>query len=347
MSGAGRRAVRRALDFVKTNHRWLLLFLGVVAVVLLVRESGPERVLEVVVQAAPWLPLILLLEVVWISMDAVALRYLYRERGREVPLWAWVRSASVAYSVMVLLPAGRAGGEVMRAAQLRQHVGMLAIPAAAQLQGSTLFANAVISVPCFVAVAAGVGAFHELAVLIALNGLATLFLGLGVLFVASRSEIGGRLGRWFAFMQPYAASLDEAARPLKAFPKRAAFFTVTGRVIQALQYGIILLAIGGNLTLSSSLIAQGIHLVGSGLGDMIPNAVGITEAAYRFFAEALGFAEDPARAIAIALVARLTQYTLAGIALVGGGFTGIRRRSPAPDETPAGGEASVPEGKQD
>ena len=123
-------------------------------------------------------------------------------------------------------------------------------------------------------------------------------------------------------MQQYAAELDEAARPLKAFPRRAMLCTVIGRVIQAGQYGVILLAIGGQLTVASSLIAQGIHLVGSGLGDMVPNAVGITETAYRVFAQTLGFEAQPARAIAIALVARLTQYTLAGVALISSALGG-------------------------
>lgn len=339
MSDAARRTFwARGVAFLKAYGRWILLVMGVVAVVFLVRESGPEQVLDVMVTAAPWLPIIFVLEVAWISMDAVALRFLYREEGKKVPLSAWLRSASVAYGVMILLPAGRAGGEVMRAAQLSKYVGMLSATGAAQLQGSTLFANAVISVPCLIAVGAGVGYTHGLTLLVGLNGLATAVLGLAVLFLASRSELGGRLGRKFSFLQPYAEKIDEATKPLKAFPRRAVLFTVTGRVIQALQYGIILLAIGGQLTVSSALVAQGIHLVGSGLGDMIPNAVGITESAYRFFAETLGFEEDPARAIAIALVARLTQYSLAGVALVAGGF-GREKAAPSPGAEPTEAES--------
>lgn len=313
----GRNALGKVLGFLRKYGRWLLLVLGVVAVVVLVRNAGPERVLEVIVRAAPLLPVIFLLEVSWISMDAVALRFLYRERGREVPFGAWVRSAAVAYGVMVFLPAGRAGGEIMRAAHLSRYVGMLAVTGAAQLQGSTFLANAVISVPCLVAVAYVVGLMHELALLIAVNAVAVAVLGVLVLFTASHAELGGRLARRFTFLQPYAAQLDEAAKPLVAFPKRALAFTVTGRAIQALQYGFILLAVGGELGVASALVAQGIHLVGSGLGDMVPNAVGITEAAYRFFAPTLGLGDEPARAIAIALVARLTQYTLAALALLG------------------------------
>lgn len=319
---------QRLADWARAYGRWLLLVIGIFAVVFLVREAGPERVLEVVLQAAPWLPLIILLEVVWISMDAVALRLLYRDQGAKVPLSAWFKSSITAYGVMVLLPAGRAGGEAMRAVQLSKYVGMLSATAAAQVQGSTLFANAVISLPCYVAVAAVVGPTHVLSLAIAGNGLATAVLGLGVMFVTSRSELGGRLAQRFSFMQRYAEQLDDAAKPLKAFPRRAVAATIFGRILQTLQYGIILLAIGGELTTSSALIAQGIHLVGSGLGDMVPNAVGITETAYRLSADALGFGDQPARAIAIALVARLTQYSLAAAALILGAFF----REPKPDE---------------
>lgn len=323
--------ISRLVDWARAYGRWALLVIGVVAVVFLVREAGPERVLEVVVRSAPWLPLIFVLEVAWISMDAVALRFLYREQGAKVPLSAWLKSSITAYGVMVLLPAGRAGGEAMRAVHLSKYVGMLSATAAAQVQGSTLFANAVISVPCFLAVAAVVGPTHVLALLIALNGVATAVLGLGVLFVTSRSELGGRLARRFSFMQQYAAQLDNAAKPLKAFPRRAVMSTVFGRILQTIQYGVILHAIGGQLTLNSALVAQGIHLVGSGLGDMVPNAVGITETAYRLSAETLGFGAEPARAIAIALVARLTQYTLAGISLLIGAFF---KDSPPKEEPP-------------
>lgn len=325
MTDLGSGPAGRALDLIKRYGRWLLLAVGVVAVVVLVREAGPDHVLDVLGEAAPWLPLILVLEVAWISMDAVALRLMFRERGTEVPWSAWLRSASLAYGVMVLLPVGRAGGEVARAAQLSKHVGMLAATAAGQLQGSTLFANAVISVPCLVTVASGVGIGHTLAILIALNGVATGVVGVLVMFATSRSRLGQRLGRWFSFLKPFSDQLDEATGPMKAFPKRAVLCTVTGRVIQTVQYGIILLAIGGKLTVGSALVAQGIHLVGAGFGEMVPNAVGITETAYRLFADTLGFGDDPARAIAIALVARLAQYSLAAVALLAGAGGDPRR----------------------
>jgi hypothetical protein len=78
----------------------------------------------------------------------------------------------------------------------------------------------------------------------------------------------------------------------------------------------LVVAVGGSLGVSGTLLAQSIHLVGAGLGDMVPNAAGITEGAYRAFGHLLGV--GPAAAISIALVHRLAQYLLAGTSLLVG-----------------------------
>lgn len=319
-------------DFFKNYGRWILLCFGIAAVFYLVREAGADKVIEVISQAGPYLPIIVLLEISWVSMDIWALRILYGEDAKKVPFLDWIRSATVAYGVMILLPAGRAGGEVMRAAMLNKHVGMRSVAGAAQLQGATLLGNTLISIPCYWAVASMQGWSHKLALLVAANGIATGSLGLGILFITSRSRLGGWLGERLSFMKQFAADLDDALAPASALPKRAIFCTFVGRVLQTVQYGVILLAIGGQLTVMSGLIAQGIHLVGASLGDIVPNAVGITEGFYKLFAGTLGLESDPARAISIALVARLVQLSLAGIVFI---FGGIRK---AKAETHSQGE---------
>ncbi|NJK88927.1 MAG: hypothetical protein HC923_05650 [Myxococcales bacterium] len=137
--------------------RWLLLVLGVFAVVLLVRDAGWPRVRDTIFETAPWLPLILALEVLWVSCDSFALIGLYGKDRRLVPIRDWVRSAILAYAIMILLPAGRAGGEVARATILSRRSGGRAIAYSAQLQASVLIANALITLPCWVAVMREVG----------------------------------------------------------------------------------------------------------------------------------------------------------------------------------------------
>lgn len=310
--------------------RVVLLVLGIAAIVALVAEAGPEATLHTLTEAAIFLPFVLVLEALWISMDMVALHFLLGERARDVPRAAWLRSATMAYGVMILLPAGRAGGEVIRASILAPYVGgPRAAAIATRLQGATLFANTLISVPCWIAVTMALDAGQPLAWLLLVNGAGTAMLGSLIVFAARFSRLGGFLGRRIRALATHGDSFDEALRDETSWA-RPILATTFGRVLQAVQYGIILLAVGGSSSAVSALVAQGIHLVGAGFGDMVPNQVGITEGAYRLFAPALGLEAEPARAIGIALVARICQFFLAGVCLAAGTFW----RSPTPASPP-------------
>lgn len=301
---------------VKNVLRLALFVLGVTAVVLLVRNAGADAVLTTLLEAGVWLPLIAGLEIGFMSMDVVALRSFAGKRAAEVPTATWLKSALLAYGIMILLPAGRAGGEIARAASLGKHLGVARAAAmGTRLQAATLLANTVISIPCYVAVALASDAADPLAFLLLGNGLVTGVVG-GLIILASRkAKIGGWLGARIQRLGSHGARFDEALREETPWLPAIAWCAL-GRGFQALQYGVILLAVGGTLTPTSALVSQGIHLVGAGLGDMVPNQVGITEGAYRLFANVLGLADEPARAIGIALVARICQSSLAGLSLL-------------------------------
>lgn len=316
------------IGWLKRYGKWLLLVLGVIAVSALIRETGPAKVGEVLLGAGALLPLIVLLEAAWISMDTFAVRAMLGQHGKDAPWKLYLRSGLVAYSIMVFLPAGRAGGEVARATLLGPSVGgVRAGAAAARINGVTLLANALISIPAFAAIAHIMGPSDKLALAVLGNAAVTGFLGLGILLVTRRSKVGGFLAKRFRSMVHWGPAFDEALREMPAIPYTAIALCFFGRFLQMLQYAVILHAVGGKLTLESGLVTQGIHLVGAALGDMVPNQVGFNEGAYRLFAEALGLAHDPARAVSIALVARLGQFFLAGIAFA---VTALWKRGDAP-----------------
>lgn len=320
--------------WVKRIGRPLLLILGLSAIVLLVREAGPRAVLDTLVGAGVWLPVVLALEIAWSTMDVVALRALLGPPAKKVPVAVWTRSAMMAYGIMILLPGGRAGGEVARAASLAPYVGGARSAAVGtRLQAVTLLANTLISIPCFIAVWWG-GPGSALAWMVLANAAVTGIVGSAIIFATRKASIGGWLGQRIRALAAHGQSFDEALR--EATPWSPAIAATTfGRVLQALQYGVLLLSVGGSLTVASALVSQAIHLVGAGLGDFVPNQVGVTEGAYRIFAPALGLAEDPARAIGIALVARACQFLVAGVCLGVSSFW--RGSAPAPEERPAAG----------
>ncbi len=330
-------AVADRWAWAKKLARVLLFVGGVAAIVYVVRDAGPEQVWSTLVGAGVFVPLVLVLEVAFMAMDIVSLRALIGEAARKVPVSAWARSGLMAYGIMVLLPGGRAAGEVVRATQLAPYIGGAKAAAfGTRLQATTLLGNMVISIPCAIACFVAGGAGDALPWLVLGNGLATGVIGAVIILAARRSKVGGWLGSRFAGLASHGASFDEALRHDTPWGPPILFASL-GRAFQSVQYGILLLAVGGSVTVISALVSQAIHLVGAGLGDFVPNQVGITEGAYRVFAPILGLADDPARAIGIALVARFCQFLLAAVGLAVGAFW--RSTHPA---TPAG--VSAPEG---
>ena len=278
------------------------------------------RVLE---QAAGWLPVLVALEVAQIASDIVALRGLFGREAARVPTATWVRSSALAYAMMILLPAGRASGEITRAALLARYVGApWAATAAAQLQSSYLFANGVLSSAAWITVAAWMGPGSPLALLLMGNALLMVALSASVLAVLR----GDRAGRWIERMRRRFTrsdaplpELDPEAR--RRIPWRAAAVCSLSRSAQVIQYGVLLAAVGGIPTVRNAFIAHGIHLVGSTAGDVLPNQLGVVDGAYRAFAAAVGFAGAPARALSIAFVAHATQLLCAATCIVVGAVT--------------------------
>ena len=321
---------------VKAVGRWVLLLIGVGAVVWLINDAGPEKVWSTLVRAGAWLPLVVACEIGFAAMDVVALRLIYGKKGAGVPTSVWLRSGMMAYGIMILLPAGRAGGEVMRAATLAPYIGgPRATAGATLLQGVTLWGNTLISIPCYVAVGLTSGWSSTLALFVAGNGAVTALLGSLLLFGARWSRLGGFLGRRIKALASHGARFDESLRELPSAPILPVGAALLGRLFQSMQYGVILLAVGGVLTVESGLVAQAIHLVGAGLGDMVPNQAGVTEIAYDVFKADLDLEAAKAQAISIALVHRICQFGLAGTCLGVGAIwkpAADRQPSVAPEE---------------
>jgi len=309
--------------------RLLLAAAGLGLVVYFVHKAGPERVAAVFMQAGPWVPLILALESLQILSDVVALRCILRNRAADVPATTWVRSSAVAYAMMILLPAGRAAGEITRATLLAQKLGTATAAAAGtQLQASYLSAVVVASSIESVVVACTFGIRTPLVWLLAANAL-IMAAASGGLFALLWDA---RVGKWIArahdrvlHTRLSASSWDPGLR--KGLPKRAMLVCLAGRLTQTTQYGVILAAVGGARGVRGAFIAHGIHLVGATLGDLVPNQLGIVDGTYSAFAGALGLGDKTASAISIAFMAHAVQLTGAAAGVLVGTITRYPGRS--------------------
>lgn len=298
---------------IPTWARLALLAAGVFAVAWLIHSVGPALVWQVLVAAGPWLPLLFALEFSWVLIEGVGLLLLLGSWRREIPFRSWCVATLVHFTTMMVLPVGRAGAEALRATLFSRHVGGGRAAAASSLmQALVLIGNTVVSLGCALVVQLR-GGPTELVVLLVGNAVATAFLGGGLYVLLRRAKVGGFLGRRFAKMAHFGPELDEHVRENKKRHLPAFVFVLCGRLVQTLEYGFIFAAVAGSFDAVGMFVAQGIHLVGAGLGDMVPNQVGVTEGAFRYFASALGFAEHPERAVSLALLARISTLAMAGL----------------------------------
>lgn len=271
---------------------------------------------DALVLAGPWLPLILLFDAGWFVGEVVAHRGLLEDARARMPLGALARANLAAYALVALAPLGKAGAEIARALAVARYTGgPRAVAAATNVQAASLLGNALVSVPCALAVGAALGPRSPLTWLVAGNGVVTLALGASAVLMARRGRLGERLARRFVALGVDGPRLDEALRVRRPTFARAVAATFAARLSQTAQYGVILLAVGGALGLGSAFATQGVHLVGAGLGDFVPGQLGVVESAYRWFADALALA--PAQALAVGLLARASSLLLAALALGG------------------------------
>lgn len=252
--------------------------LGVALLAVLVQRAGAEELGRLMSRAAPWLPLVLLLEVARLSLDAVATRMAYGSRAREVPWPCMLRAQLIGTAVASVAPAGRASGEATKAALLSRYTGgATALAAAATSQAASLVSSGLVCLGGAVAASVRTGA-SWLTLVLGVHALVLLLLGGGM-----HAGLHGRA------LPP--------ARPLVA--------TFLARTLQAVQYGTLALAVGIDTTVVEALIAQGLHLVSLAVGALVPGEFGVREGAFALSAGAFG--TTPARAMSVALLAHGTQ----------------------------------------
>ena len=272
---------------------------GLAVVAYLVRDAGWQQVEAVLWQAGRWLPVVMLLEAVQLGCDVVALRTILREHARAIPPVTWLRSSLVSYAMMVLLPAGRAAGEVARATMFSATIGVSrAATTSTALQAGYLAANGLLSIVACAVVSSRLGVCSTLALLLAGNFVFQAIVASSLVAILRDARMGRWLGRIRERLMPSAEKsppLDPVDR--RRVPWRACLVSTFGRSAQVVQYGVVLHAVGGALTATGAFVAHGIHLVGATVGDVLPNQAGVTDGAYRAFAADLGFADEPARSL--------------------------------------------------
>jgi hypothetical protein len=304
----------------------LLLALGLGLVGYFVWSTGPANVAAALGDAGPWLPLLALLEGLLVLTDVGAIAALLGPAAAGVPIRSWLRSSALSYTCLALMPAGRTASEAARAAVFSPHVGTpRAVTAGAQLQAAALVADALISVLCAAVLVPFAARARGLPALLIGNAVVVGVGGCALLLLAHNERVARAVGRRFPRLVAGLAAGE--GRP-HTWGVKACLWSFAGRVIQVLEFGVAVVAVGGLLSLPSATAAFGVHAVSATIGVAVPNQLGIADGAYVLYADILGFGAFPARALAAMLAVRVTQVALA---LLGMLVPALLRGTPAPD----------------
>jgi hypothetical protein len=305
----------RVIPFARKYGRILFLAAGLATFVALVYHVGPARLWAVLASSWPIIPALVVLDIAWMSLESIALLLFYGPEHHKIPVRNWLKALFTHYATMVVLPVGRVGAEIARAAMLAPHVGSHRVAAgAAQMQIMVLYANTVICIPCFFAAVQLGGWSGSLAALLIFNFFANGLLGLGLHLFTRNVHIGGWLSKKFESMLHWGPELDAEFRRMPRLQLVPGLLCLSGRALQTVEYGLVLATVAGTaMTLSGTLVAEGIHIGAAALGDAVPNQVGVAEGMYRLFAGALGLGDHPEKALAIAIVVRVANFCVAGM----------------------------------
>ena len=298
--------MHRVLDALRSvPGRIAMTICGLAAVSLVVNGIGLAVVERAVRQGAAYLPILIALEFGILLCSLRGLRTLYGDAAKRLPTPVLIRAGMIGYAVNGLLPAGRAVAEATRASLVSGWVGSgRAAAAAGRMQAVALLVNAIVSLPAALALLLAIGpSWFVLAV--AINGVVTFALGMGMLLAAKHWRIGAWLGRRVKRASSFGADLDVHLMGERLVPWSAIGWELCGRLIQVLQNGILVAAVGGAIGILPAFSSEGIHLVGASVGDLIPAQLGVMEGNFTLAAHALGLAA--AAAVSIALLAHLTQ----------------------------------------
>ncbi len=288
-----------------TVGRVLAAVIGLSVVAIVVERSGPATVWAALIRAPFLFPLIVALEAVVVGAEAWCVFVLYGKTERaKVPTKEIFRSSIFSYSLMAVLPFGRAAGEAARAAMLARFVGFpRAAATATHIQGITLLGNAIISVPCAIAVYLLVG-FTWLFWATVGNFFLTAILGGGILLVARHTKLGTRIARFFPGGGAWGSAVDDHLQSNFPLGPPLAIVTVSRLALTA-QRAVLLAAVGGVYGLIHALTSTSIYMASGVVGDAIPGQVGITEAGYAVTSKLLSLSVGDA--VAMALLTHLAQ----------------------------------------
>lgn len=312
----------RALRWVT----WIVAALGLFGCAALLRELGTVRVTQSLQQLGPWLGWLFALEIGRVGCELLGTRTVLG--SARVSTRRLLRGQLLGQTFDVIMPAGRASAEAVKASVYAQEIGAAhAAAAGTALQLAALVANAGWALIGFaVSVTSALPRPLQLG-LLGYAAATTLLLGFVVL-----CALLPRVRR-FARRVPFVHdTFERFALLIQQQPRRllgAVGAQALGRGFQAAEIAVLSAALAGHVSLGRMVMGQAVYLVGAAAGDLVPAQLGTTDAAFVYAADAFGLTSSAAMAVTLALHAvQVAVAACAGAAALALWF-GAERAAPA------------------
>ena len=285
--------------------RLVLAVLGCGLLAYIIESVGARAIYDTLRPAVAWLPLLCVVEAVRIAFEALASRFAFGSLAPKIPTSTLYRAHVIGQSLGALAPAPRVVNETIKVGLLAPFVGMTAATAVGVVnQAATLIAGGLFSIPCGVAMYM-LGGDSIWLIGAGVHAVWLVSSGLGLRAI-SRSD---KIAKWAARKLPRFSDRILAFRnhgdEVGFFAAGPTISMMCGRACQALQYGIAAHAVGIHVGFLGAMAAEGVNLIATAIGVIIPGGVGTTDGAFTLAAKLLS--TTVVRASALALLMRCLQ----------------------------------------
>jgi Lysylphosphatidylglycerol synthase TM region len=292
----------------KSWTTWIRFALGLAGLALLVEivhQVGFSLILTTLKPAIAWLPLLVVLELCRMACEAVASYLAFGSVAGRIPRVTLFRANMIGQAMANLAPAPRVVNEGIKVALLSPYVGGGAATSVGFVnQAATLMAVGLFSIPCGLAILA-LGGSSLWVWACAIHAVILIASGLALRAVTKADGPGAWLVRRFPRLASRASAFRDHAKEVGLFARGPTAALTVNRCFQVMQYWIAARAVGIDAGMLQAFAAQGVNLVASAVGVMVPAGLGTTDGAFTLAAGMLG--TTAARATALALLIRLMQ----------------------------------------
>ncbi|MCX6545239.1 MAG: lysylphosphatidylglycerol synthase transmembrane domain-containing protein [Acidobacteria bacterium] len=305
-----------------------LTAVGLALLLYLIWRIGLAAVWENLTHFGWWLLLTCALGTLWLFLQACAWWKIQDTFFERVALSELFKVKIISDAFNLLLPSASMGGDAMRAFMIRTQVPLrVGVPAVlfdktVEIAASVVFLITGLAlglvflrlpqtlvIPAVVSIAATIVGI-VLLVVVQRRGVTSSLLKLGVFSPSAIAWITSKQSQFLAmddnFRLLYSGGVSRAALPL--------LFHLSGRVIGALEFMIVLAVLGAPITLVQALFISTIVTVGNTVFFLLPGQWGVMESVHILVVQSLGY--PPAVGLSLSIIRRIRRLALVGVALV-------------------------------